>query len=286
MIRVCEPKCFDWKMDWRKFLKLKSAKVGIIVAALLCLLIFVVPLFLPFSPNVQTTSEKLSFPSWRHPFGTDQYGRDVLARIADGGKRSLGAAALVLSTTVFLGLVIGVAVGMSGGIVDAAVMRAVDVLLALPQLVLALAIVGVLGVGFENLLIALTISFLGFYVRFARSLTAAARRRPDVIVARLAGIGWLRIIAGHVVPGVFGQMLILATLDLGSVIISLAGLSFLGLGVQPPSAEWGVMLKESRLFFTVAPWLLLAPGTTIFLSVAAANLIGNALRDQSETKRF
>lgn len=263
----------------RRFVAQKSARLGILIACLLLVLILIVPLVLPFSPNEQNTGEKLSAPTLRHPFGTDQFGRDVLARIAVGGQRSLGAAAMVLTLTLAVSLFLGIFVGMVGGILESVAMRVADVLLALPSLVLALAVVGVLGVGFENLMIALVVSSLAFYTRLTRSYTRLAGKRQDVIVARLAGIGWTRIIFGHILPDVFAQMLIVATLDLGGTIVGIAGLSFLGLGVQPPDAEWGAMLNESRLFFTTAPWLLLAPAAMIFLSVVSANLIGNALRD-------
>ena len=266
----------------RNFLKQKSARIGLIIAVFLAILTLVAPFFVPFAPNEQNLSAKLSAPDLTHPLGTDQYGRDVLARIADGGRRSLGASVLVLIVTLFLSLICGIAVGMIGGIVETTTMRLIDVLLALPSLVLALAIVGVLGIGFENLMIALVASSLAFYTRLTRSYVRLANQRPDVIVARLAGISWTRIVVEHIAPPIFAQMLIVATLDLGGVIIAVAGLSFLGLGASPPAAEWGAMLNESRLFFTTAPWLLFAPATAIFLSVAAANLIGNALRDASD----
>jgi ABC-type dipeptide/oligopeptide/nickel transport system permease subunit len=161
-------------------------------------------------------------------------------------------------------------------------MRALDVILATPSMVLALAVVGVSGVGYENLLFALTASSWAYYARLARSCVRLAGIRQDIIADRLAGVGWPRIVAGHVIPGVVVQLLIVATLDVSGVIIRLAGLSFLGLGVQPPDAEWGAMLAESRLYFTVAPWLLLGPATAILLSVISANLIGNALRDAAD----
>lgn len=266
-------------MENRKFIAQKSAQFALIIAFFLLFLVLIAPLVLPFQPNEQNTAEKLSAPTLKHPLGTDQFGRDVLARMADGGRRSLGAALIVLTVTLAISLFLGIVVGMIGGVLDAIAMRIVDVLLALPSLVLALAVVGVLGVGFENLMIALVISSLAYYTRLTRSYAKLWGKRQDVVVARLAGIGWTRIVFGHVLPDVFAQMLIVATLDLGGTIVGIAGLSFLGLGVQPPDAEWGAMLNESRLFFTTAPWLLLAPGAAIFLSVVSANLIGNALRD-------
>lgn len=266
----------------RRLLVRRDAQIGITLAALLCVATLIVPIVLPFKPDELNLQVKLSAPDRAHPLGTDQYGRDQLARILDGGKRSLGAALLVSAGTLVVSLVIGIAAGMSGGIIDAVLMRVVDVLLAIPALVLALAVVGVLGVGFESLLVALVASSWAHYARLARGYVRLARTRQDIIAARLAGIGWTRIVTGHVVPGVVAQLLVVATIDLGGVIIGIAGLSFLGLGVQPPAAEWGAMLGDARSYFTIAPWLLFAPASMIFLSVVAANLIGNALRDASD----
>ncbi len=260
----------------------RSARFAIIVGLILIIFVILYPLISPFSPDEQIAGAKLLSPSLTHPLGTDQFGRDVLTRIASGGLRSLGAAILVLSLILLVSIALGTFFGMIGSIIDSIAMRVIDVFLALPPIVLALGIVGVLGVGFENLLLAIFVSSLAFYTRLARSFVRISRQRKDVIVARLCGIGWIKIAIGHIFPQVFAQMLIVATLDLGGIIILLASLSFLGLGVQPPDAEWGAMLAESRSFFTFAPWLLFAPALAIFLSVMSANLIGNALRDVTE----
>lgn len=267
---------------WVKLWARKSARFGIIVGALLIIFVCVYPFISPFSPKQQIAGAKLLAPNLAHPLGTDQFGRDQLTRIAVGGFRSLGAAVLVLSIMLISSIALGTIFGMIGGIFDAAAMRVIDIFLAIPPIVTALAIVGVLGVGFENLLLAIIVSSLAFYTRLARSYVLNSRQRKDVITARLSGVGWTKVFIGHIFPQVFVQMLIVATLDLGGIIISLASLSFLGLGVQPPDAEWGAMLAESRSFFTFAPWLLLAPATAVFLSVMSANLIGNALRDATE----
>ena len=263
----------------RRFLQRRSARCGLALAIFFMVAITLGPLFLRFNPEQMNPAEKLQAPSTFHWLGTDQFGRDQLARLLDGGRRSLGAAVLVLTGVMLLSLLIGIVTGMIGGIVDTITQRLLDVVLALPAIVLALAIVGVLGVGYRNLLLALLISSWAYYARLARSGVRLAKTRLDVIADRMAGVSWTRIIVGHIVPGVAMQLLIVATLDLSGVMIGIAGLSFLGLGVQPPDAEWGAMLAEARLYFTVAPWLLLAPATAIFLSVVAANLIGNALRD-------
>ncbi|MDQ3009517.1 MAG: ABC transporter permease [Acidobacteriota bacterium] len=268
----------------RRLFALRSAQIGIAIAVCLCGASIAGQLVWRAAPEKMNQAQKLAPPSASHPLGTDQFGRDQLARMLDGGRRSLGAAVIVLVGMLLISLTVGVSAGMIGGWFETVVMRAIDVLLALPALVLALAVIGVLGVGYENLLLALTASSWAYYARLARSYVRLAVRRQDVIAARLAGIGWLRITVGHIVPGVITQLAIVATLDLGGIIIGIAGLSFLGLGVQPPDAEWGAMLAESRLYFAVAPWLLVAPAAAIFLTVIAANLIGNALRDLAEVK--
>lgn len=259
----------------------KSALVGLTLGIFLLLFVVLVPIFSTHNPNAQQPSRKLLAPNAENILGTDQFGRDVLTRIAVGGRRSLGAAFVVVGLTLAVSIFLGISIGLVGGILDAVFSRIIDVLLAVPSLILALAIVGVLGVGFENLLIALVVSFLAFYTRLVRSYALSIKQRPDVITARLAGIGWTRIISTHIVPDIFRQMLIVATLDLGGIIISIAGLSFLGLGTQPPDAEWGAMLGEARFYFTTAPHLLFAPAAAILLSIVSANLIGNALRDEN-----
>lgn len=267
-----------------EFVKKTSAKMGIWLGVFLILFVALAPVVSPYDADAQEPARKLLAPNRTNWLGTDQFGRDVLTRIAVGGRRSLGAALLVVGGTLALSLFIGIAAVFSGKIVDAIVARLVDVFLAVPPLVLALAVVGVLGVGFENLLLALVVSSVAFYIRLVRSHALAARYRPDITAARLAGIGWTRVITTHVAPDVFRQMLLVATLDLGGIIVSVAGLSFLGLGAQPPRAEWGTMLGEARFYFTVAPYLLVAPAAAILIAIIAANLIGNALRDAEDAK--
>jgi ABC-type dipeptide/oligopeptide/nickel transport system permease subunit len=264
---------------WARLLRHHEARIGLIFAAALTVLTVFGSLLAPYDPNEPNFRAKLESPGSEHWLGTDQSGRDQFSRLLDGGRRTLGTALLVLSSIFGIGLVLGTLAGLSGGIVDSLLMRLVDVLMALPSIVLAIAIVGVLGPGFENLVLALVISWWAYYARLSRSYVLNARQRPDIIAARLAGIGWGRIVFGHVLPGVATQLLIVATLDLGAMIAAIAGLSFLGLGVQPPVAEWGAMLSEARLYFTLAPWLLFGPLVPIFFAVLTANVLGNALRD-------
>ena len=264
---------------WPRLWHHGEARIGLLIGALLLLMAVGGPLLLPYDPDLPDYGVALQAPSAAHWLGTDHTGRDRLSRLLDGTHRSLGAAVVVLTFTFAIGLLVGVAAGVSGGLVDTLLMRVVDILMTLPGLVLAIAVVGVLGPGFRNLLLALIIADWAYYARLARSYVLTARQRPDVIAARLAGIGTWRILWTHILPSVALQMLVVATLDLGSMISAISGFSFLGLGVQPPLAEWGAILAESRFYFPIAPWLLLAPGGMILAAVLAANLVGNALRD-------
>lgn len=266
-------------MNLRPFWQQPTARLGFLLAMLLCTASLFGQAVWRVSPAQMNLAEKLTPPSARHPLGTDQFGRDELARVLEGGRRSLGAALSVLAGVLSLSLLIGSVAGLRGGWLEVVTLRALDILLAVPTLVLALALIGVLGVGYGKLVLALTLSWTAYYARLTRSYTRLARDRQDVIAAQLAGVAQWRVITGHIAPSVIAQLAVILTLDLGQLIVALAGLSFLGLGAQPPEAEWGAMLAESRLYFTVAPWLLLAPALAILWAVTAANLLGNAWRD-------
>jgi ABC-type dipeptide/oligopeptide/nickel transport system permease subunit len=218
-------------------------------------------------------------PSWAHPFGTDQYGRDELARVSAAGRTSLLIAGLVTVIATVVALVLGIAAGFLGGIVDSAIMRLIDVLLSIPSLVLAMAVIGALGSGYSHLVEALAVGYIASFTRMTRAYTLSCRHRGDLAAAQLAGTGRWRTAFGHVVPSVAAQLTVVSTLSFGDVVLSVAALSFLGLGVQPPTAEWGSMLANSRSAFELAPWLLAAPGLAIVLTALAVNLVAEALRE-------
>ncbi|MCG7492009.1 ABC transporter permease [Thalassobius sp. Cn5-15] len=262
----------------------RSGRLGLILGLALCLFAMVGAVWTPADPNQPNYINALKPPQLAHPFGTDATGRDMFSRSLDAAHRSLGAATLVLAAVFVIGLLIGTTAGLLGGVVDTVLMRTADIAMTLPGLVLAFAVLGILGPGFLNLLLALIIADWAWYARLARSLSLNARHQPHVIAARLAGVPNWRIICGHILPDVALQLGIVASLALGGMIGAISGFSFLGLGVQPPHAEWGAMLSEARLYFTVALWLLIAPAGLIFLSVLSANLIGNALRDVAGAK--
>ncbi|MEO1238594.1 MAG: ABC transporter permease [Pseudomonadota bacterium] len=263
----------------RRLMRHSAGKWGVWIGVALVLFAALGAFWTPHAPDLPNYANALQGPSFAHPFGTDATGRDMLSRVMDGAHRSIGAAMLVLVAVFSIGLTIGTLAGLAGSLTDTVLMRLADIAMTLPGLVLAFAVLGLLGPGFVNLLIALIVADWAWYARLARSLALDARQRPHVIAARMAGIPQWRIVVGHILPGVALQVGVIATLALGGMIGAISGFSFLGLGVQPPSAEWGALLAESRLFFAIAPWLLIAPAGAIFLSVMSANLIGNALRD-------
>ncbi|GAA4035207.1 nickel ABC transporter permease subunit NikC [Allokutzneria multivorans] len=255
--------------------------LGIVLAALLGVLAFVVPFLTP-DPNGTEYGAKLAAPSWAHLLGTDQAGRDVLARIAAGTWVSLGTALLVAVITFAVGLAVGMLAALAGGVVDTVISRVIDVTLAVPQLVLALAIVGVLGPGHANLVLAMSVAGWAHLARFARAFASQQTERPFVIASRMSGVGRWRSAARHVMPATATGVLAVATLHIGEIVLSLAGLSFLGLGVSPPTAEWGQMVAEARGYVDRAPWLVLAPAVAVLVSVAAASLLGDALQDRGK----
>lgn len=263
----------------RALLRHGPGTVGLAGLIIMALIAIVGPRLLVYSPTDLDVLDKLSGPTLGHPFGTDYLGRDVLSRTVDAAHRSLVTAVIVVVCVLTVSVFFGALAGFAGGLVDAAIMRIVDVNLALPSLVLALALVGTLGARLSTLIIALTIAQAPWYIRVIRALVLREREHPYVMVARVHGAGSIATVWRHVLPAVTGQLVVLATLDLGHVVLAVAGLSFLGLGAQPPDAEWGAMLNDSRITFVQQPLVMIVPGLCIFWTVFSANLLGDALRD-------
>lgn len=262
-----------------KLLRHRSSRNGLTLGAILLLFALIGMVWTPYEPDWPNYVAALQAPSAEHLLGTDDTGRDLLSRLMDGAHRSLGAALMVLAGVFGIGLVYGTVSGLAGGVVDTVMMRFADVMMSLPGLVLAFAVIGILGPGIVNLLIALIVADWAWYARLARSMAQGSRDRPDVIAAHMAGVPGWRIVFSHILPGIALHLGVVASLALGGMVGAISGLSFLGLGVQPPHAEWGAMLSDARLFFAVAPWLLWGPAVMIFLSVLSANLVSNGLRD-------
>ena len=253
-------------------------RIVMIAVAVFLVLLIIGPWIAPQDPNLTATADKLQGPSAAHWFGTDDLGRDVFSRILTGGLTTVGLSALALGISILIGVPLGLLSGYLGGRADWALMRAVDIFLALPEYIVAMIIAGLMGQGFGNLLLAILIIKWVGYTRLARSVVMQEKAKDYLMVSTISGASTLSIMRRHLLPHIVGPVMALATVDIGKVILLVASLSYLGLGVQLPSAEWGAMLNEAQTFFTQAPHLMLAPGLAIFLVVCAANWLGDQLQ--------
>ncbi|MEG0379493.1 MAG: ABC transporter permease subunit, partial [Eubacterium sp.] len=234
-------------------------------------------LIAPYDPTAQNIMQKFQGPSLNHLLGTDQLGRDTLSRILYGGRMTVLVSLLTMGITILIGVVLGVISGYFRGVVDEVIMRLCDVMLSFPSEVLILAIVGVMGAGIFNIVIATIIAKWAWYVRMIRSIVIRFMDKNDIRFARVAGCSAGYIIRKHLIKGAVGEIAVLATLDTSAIILNISALSFLGLGVQPPTAEWGMMLNEAKNVLTTNPGQMLAPGIAIFLVVAAFNFLGDGI---------
>ena len=239
----------------------------------------------PYDPYAQNLLEAQQPPGISHPLGTDRYGRDMLSRVIIGSTASIYAALLLVAIITVAGTAVGMICGWFGGKVDSLLMRISDIFLAFPGLVFALAVAGVLGGGVQNAMIALGVISWPKFARLARSLTLAQKESDYLMAARLAGSSTLKLLLRHILPNIAGPSLVTSVLDIGTMIMELAGLSFLGLGVRPPMAEWGSMISDGRVMLQTAPWMVLAPGGAIFITVMIFNLLGDTIRDYMDPKQ-
>jgi peptide/nickel transport system permease protein len=269
----------------RALLRRGSVRIGLAIVLAFLALTVLAPLVSPYDPTDQDLSNALSPPSLDHLFGADQYGRDVLSRVLYGTRDALLAIFVADGIALGAGGVMGLVAGFVGGATDAAIMRIVDVLLAFPYLLLALIIVAALGPSLTNALIAIGIVYTPQYARMMRGQVLAVRTADYVRAARALGSSQQRLMLRHVLPNCFTPVLVLATLQAGSVVVETAGLAFLGLGAQPPAADWGAMLADGHAYFLSAWWIATFPGLAIFVVVLGFNLIGDALRDYSDPRR-
>ncbi|MGE8477120.1 MAG: nickel ABC transporter permease subunit NikC [Pseudomonas shirazensis] len=257
-----------------------SLAAGALLVSLLVLLAVFGQWLAPHDPDLIDVGQRLQPASMSHWLGTDHLGRDLLSRLIVGTRLSLGSVLLTLSLVLALGLLVGGVAGLVGGKLDLLLMRLCDMFMTFPTLVLAFFFVTLLGTGLTNVIVAIALSHWAWYARMVRGLVIAQRGREYLLAARLAGASrWSRL-RQHVVPNIAGPLLVLATMDIGHMMLHVSGLSFLGLGVTPPTAEWGVMINDAKEFIWTHPQLLLWPGLMIFFSVMAFNLLGDALRDR------
>lgn len=267
--------------------RFKTAKglIGLILLTLIALIAILGPMIL--SPDAATKMDMLarrSPPSWSHLLGTDQLGRDMLARVILGARTSLEIAASAVLMSIVIGLPLGVISGYFGGWIDNVLMRLVDTLLAFPALLLALTISAVLGPNVQNTIIAIGIAFTPYLARIIRGEALKVAQMPYVEAARASGTTDSKIMLRHVLPNIMPAVIVQATISLAFAILAEAGLSFLGLGTQPPAASWGLMIQASRDQLDVAPWTALVPGAAVALTVLGLNMFGDVLRDILDPK--
>ncbi len=271
-------------------IKKKHKKISFVIvlsiAILTILFAIIAPLFAPNDPLVTDFLSILQEPSDEYPLGTDQVGRCIYSRILHGGKVSLGMTFLLLILIFILGVIIGIVAGMADGIIDAIIMRISDIVLSFPGIVFAIAIVGILGPGMLNTIVALSVIWWTKYARLTRILVIEVKNREYINAGIIAGAGKFKLITHYIIPNIISPLVVQLALDIGGMMLTLSGLSFLGLGVQPPTPEWGNMLSEGRAYLQTAPWLLIYPGLAIFIVVAIFNILGDMARDILDPKHL
>jgi dipeptide transport system permease protein len=275
---------------WGAFAQSRGALVGLSVVGVLIVLAVGADVIAPHPPNEQYRDFELAAPFWadggslRFPLGTDAVGRDILSRLIHGTRLSLMIGIISVAISLSLGTVLGLVAGYCRGIVDTAILRLMDVMLALPSLLLAIAVVAILGPGLINAMYAIAIVLLPHYVRLARAAVIGEANREYVTSSRIAGAGALRLMFATILPNCAAPLIVQATLGFSNAILDAAALGFLGLGAQPPTPEWGAMLASALEFIQRAPWVVTFPGLAILVTVLAFNLVGDGLRDALDPK--
>jgi peptide/nickel transport system permease protein len=269
---------------WRRLLRRKSAVFGLVVIVALVLIAILAPLIAPYDPTQQSWTAIRKPPSLQHWLGTDESGRDLLSRVIYGARASLLAGVVSISIALGLGVPIGLLAGYGGKWTDAVISRVTDAMLAIPFLILAIALAAFLGPSLENAMIAIGLTATPIFVRLTRGQVMAVKVEDYVEAARAVGNPAVRIALKHILPNILPALIVQATISIATAIIAEASLSFLGLGQQPPAPSWGSMLNTAQRFLTNAPWMAVWPGLAIFLAVLSFNILGDGLRDALDPK--
>lgn len=265
---------------WRRLKKDKVAVAGGAILILVIALSLAAPLLTSYHPNAVVMEDRLMPPgSPGHILGTDHLGRDMLTRLLYGGRVSVAVGFIAVGIAMFFGISIGLLAGYFKGIFDILSMRFIDILMAFPYVLLAIAIIAALGPGLLNAMIAISIVGIPYYARIVRGTVLSLRELEYIEAQKALGSSNMRILFKHILPNALSPIIVAATLDVGWMIVAASGMSFLGLGAQPPAAEWGVMLSDGKDFIRVAPYISLLPGMAIFIVVLSLNLLGDGLRD-------
>jgi peptide/nickel transport system permease protein len=276
------PALAEARYNVRVFLKDRLALVGVVWITLTLALAILAPVVAPYPDQGRGSSnvpQRLQAPSWHHPFGTDEVGRDILSRVIYGSRLALLMPFIVMIAVILIGIPLGGIAGYFGGLVDEIVMRITDLFLAFPSIILAMALVAFLGASLRNIGIALVVTWWPWYTRLVRGMAVSLRQRGYAKSARTMGVSELRIVLRHIIPNSLGPCIVQMTLDVGTVILEVAGLSFLGLGAQPPTPDWGLMISTGRAYALEQWWIGMFPGLAIVLLVLAFNFVGDGLRD-------
>lgn len=269
---------------WRKFLRRRSAVVAGLCLLLLALAAAAAPWIAPYDPAGFDYDRVLEGPSWAHWAGTDSYGRDIFSRILWGARISLSVGLLSVLLGGIVGIALGLVSGFRGGFIDSLIMRLCDVLLAFPGILLAIGIVAILGPGIENVIYAVAIFSIPVFARLVRGSTLSLKQAVYVDAARAIGVRDRMLMLRHILPGTLPSVIVYVSMRIGTSILTAASLSFIGLGAQPPSPEWGAMLADGRSYIGVASHVTFYPGLAIFITVLAFNLLGDGLRDALDPK--
>lgn len=264
---------------YKSFAKNKTALFGAIVLSLVVIFAISAPFIAPYHPDKQDVPNRLSKPSMQHPLGMDQYGRDILSRIIYGARISLIVGIVSVLIGIIIGVLLGLIAGYWGRIIDLIICKVIDILMSFPMLLLAMAIVAILGSSLTNCILAVGIASIPRFGRLTRGQILSLKNREYVEAAKALGAKPFRIIFYHLLPNIISPIIIMGTLYIATAIIMESNLSFLGLGVQPPTATWGAMISDGRPFLRSSPWVSIFPGMAIALSVLAFNMFGDGLRD-------
>jgi peptide/nickel transport system permease protein len=275
--RMIAPKA---RQTQRRVFRNVGTWIGAFIVALVVLLAVCAPLIALHPPAKQNLAHAFSPPTSIYLLGTDHLGRDILSRLLFGAQATLGAACIVLMVVLLIAMVVGTTAGYCGGWIDGFLMRLVDLVLAFPGLILAVAVAGLLGTGLFYVTLAMALVWWAGYARIIRGLVLAVRRQEYITAAQVLGLSAPRIVIVHILRNIAGPLLVLMSLDFGMIILSIAGLSFLGLGAQPPQPEWGAMLNDAQPFLQTDPQLVIYPAAAIFITVLGFNLLGDGLRDR------
>lgn len=273
------PSASRFRRSWFKFKRNKAALIGGLLIVIYILTALLAPVLFPGNPSAINLMQALEVPSLKHPLGTDELGRSILGRIIHGSRVSLLIAIGVVSVGLIIGVPLGLISGYYGGNIDFILQRITDIMLAFPGFLLALGLVAVLGVGLKNAMVSVGIAMIPLYIRLIRGCTLSVREEVYVEAARAVGTRDTVILLRHILPNVMLPIIVQTSLSMGMAILFAAGLGFLGIGVQPPTPEWGTMLGSGRSYIFLAPHVTTFPGIAIFLAVLGFNLVGDGLRD-------